>query len=162
MPQAKGESNLRVAALIDCNAGRLTGHRFAAVGANNEQRAQCVAALELNACGVVGARRDSHDLVFDKPEFGQRTCALFQRSDQMSVFDIVTESIQVDFMRRKFHLRRAPKPLGIVDDAHDFERRCMGRARLPDAKCLERRDGTCQQSRGAVIRPGGPSAHERR
>ena len=98
MLEAKGESNLRVAALFDCDAGRLTGQRFAAVGANNEQRAQCVAALEQNSCGVVAARRDSHDLVFDKPKFGQRTCALFQRGNQMSVFDIVTESIQVDFM----------------------------------------------------------------
>ena len=123
---------------------------------------QCSAALERNGCGVIAAGHDPHDLVFDKPELGQRTCALFQRSDQMSVLDIVTESIQVDFMRRKFHLRRAPKPLGIVDDAHDLERRCMGHAQSPDAKCLERRDGTCQQSRGAVIRPGGPSAHERR
>lgn len=162
MPEAKGKSDLRVAMLFDCDAGRLTGQRFAAVGANNEQRAKCVAALERNGCGVVAAWPDPYDLVFDKPELGQRTCALFQRRDQMSVLDIVTENIQVDFMRHKFHLRRAPKPPGIVDNAHDFERRCMGRARLPDAKCLERRDGTCQQSRGAVIRPGGSSAHEHR
>src|SRR6476661_9920111 len=110
MPETKGESNLRVAALIDCDAGRLTGHRLAAVGTYNEPRVQCIAALERNGCGVISAGHDPHDLIFDKPELGQRTCAFFQRCDQMSVLDIVTKSIQIDFMRRKFHLRRAPKP----------------------------------------------------
>ena len=52
MPEAKGESNLRVAALIDCNAGRLTGHRFAAVGANNEIEFARASLFELNAYTV--------------------------------------------------------------------------------------------------------------
>ena len=49
MLEANGERDLRVFALVDCDAGGVAAERAAAVGADHQRRVQCAAALERNA-----------------------------------------------------------------------------------------------------------------
>ena len=148
--EADGERDLRVVAFVDRDAGGGAAERAAAVGGDQQRRAQCAAALERHRDRIV-ARRDAAHLVLDHAQVGERAGALLQRRDQMEVLDIVAEGVEIDFVGREFHFRRAPQPPGVVDDAHDLERRGLRRAQRPHAQRLQRGDRAREQSGGAVV-----------
>ena len=141
MLQTNRERDLAVVPRIGADAGGIAAQRAAAIGADHQWRLQGVAALERYDNGVV-ARLDRNHVVFDQTQVGQRARALFQRGDEMAVLDIVAEGIETDFVRLEFHLRRAPQPPGVVDDAHDLE----------GAACAAHSDQTPSVSR-AVTEP---------
>ena len=76
----------------------------------------------------------------------------------MPVLDIVAKGVEIDFFRREFHFRRAPQPPGVVDDAHQFKRRGLRGAQLPNAQSFQCGDGTREQGGGAVVGLGGAFA----
>jgi hypothetical protein len=78
----------------------------------------------------------------------------------MAVLDIVAKGVEIDFAGVEFNLGRAPQPAGVIDDAHDLQRRRGTGAVLPHAKGFERRDGTAEQSGGAVVGGGRTFAHQ--
>ena len=80
----------------------------------------------------------------------------------MVVFDVVTESLELDLAGFKLDLGRAPKPAGVVDDAHGLEGRSMRRAVVPDVQGLQRSDGTGQQRGRAIVRFCGAFPHQYR
>ena len=81
----------------------------------------------------------------------------FERRQEISVLDVVTEGIEPDFRGVERDLGRAKQPLRIVDDAKPFKRRGMRQAGLPRAQRFQRGDGTRQeaQSCGGRARRGG-------
>ena len=85
---------------------------------------------------------------------GKRSGALLERRDQMAVLDIVAEGVEIDFVGREFHFRRAPQPAGVVDDAHDPQRRRLRRAERPDAERLQRGDRAGEAARWCGCRGG--------
>ena len=62
---------------------------------------------------------------------GKLARAGLQRRDQMAVLDVVAEGLEVDLAGLELDLRRAPEPAGVVDDAHDPQRRGLGSRRVP-------------------------------
>ena len=77
--------------------------------------------------------------------------AALERSHQVTVFDIVAESIQADFRRGEMNFRCAPEAARVVDDADCSERRRVCSARIAYAKRLQGRDRSFQESGGAMI-----------
>ena len=101
----------------------------------------------------VVARLDAAHLVLDHAQAGERAGALLERRDQMTVLDIVAEGVEIDFVGREFHLRRAPQPPGVVDDAHHLA------SAPPALRTIPRRRGSSsavtEPASRAVVRLSG-------
>ncbi len=133
MLEANGECDLLVFALVNRDTGGVTAERVAPVGADDERRVQRIAALERHGHGVV-ARRDAEHFVLDQAQVGERAGALLERRDQMTILDVVAERLEIDLVGRELHLRCAPQPSGVVDDAHHPHRRRLRLAQFPHAE----------------------------
>ena len=157
--EADGERDLRIVALVDFDTGCLAAERAAAVGGDDQRCAQFSAALERQRDGVV-ARCDGAHLVFDNVHVRKCRNPLLQRRHQMEVLNIVTEGIEIDFIRREFHLRRPPQPPGVVDDAHHPHWRRLRRTQRPNVQHLQGGNGTGKQSGGTVVGAGGALSHQ--
>ena len=99
--------------------------------------------------------RDRLRRVLDERERAERPGACLERGEQEPVLDIVAEGVEPDLGGGEMNLGRAQQPAGIVDDAHDAQRRRLVAAVLPDAQRIERRDRACQQRGGAVVGRAG-------
>ncbi len=75
----------------------------------------------------------------------------FERGEQMSVLDVVSERIEPDLGRVEKDFGRAEQPLGIIDDAKLFQRRGMLQASLPRAKRFQCGDRTRKQRRRPMV-----------
>ncbi len=93
----------------------------------------------------------SQHVILDQPQRAQRAGAAFERFDQMAVLDVVAEGREPDLLGVEFHFRRPPQPAGIVDDAHDFQRRGMLDAELPHTQGGQCDYGTGEQGGGTII-----------
>ena len=99
MPHAYGESDLRVAMIVDLDVGGVAAKRSAAIRADDKRRMQCAASL--SDCDCVGLRRDAETSSSIICEGWQTTGALLERFDQMTIFDIVSEGLKLDFVRHQ-------------------------------------------------------------
>ena len=158
--EIEGEGGLRVAPPIGRDAGGAPAQGTVSVGADRQPGAERCAVPQLHR--DAGRRdRDRARVVRDEGEGGKRARAGVERGDEEPVLDIVAEGIEPDLAGGKMHLRGAQQAGGIVDDAHDPQRRGGVAAVLPDAERVEGGDGARQQRGGAVVRRAGRPRHQR-
>jgi hypothetical protein len=154
------ERGLVIGTVLDRDAGGLAAQRVAAVGADDEAPPHGDTADERQR-GASFIRDDGLRLAVHIGQARGRRHRLPQRVGEMRVLDVPAEGVAADFGGVEPHLRRAPQPAGIVDDAQAAQRRGMGAAALPDAECVERRDRGADERCGAVIGDGGAPRRQR-
>ena len=132
---------------------------LAAVGRDGKPAAQRTAAGKIDGDAIViGAHRVRLRVeVYERGRFGH---APPQRRDQMGVLDIPGKRLQPEFGGFEPHLRSAPEPAGIVDDAHDAQRRGIVAAGRPHPEGIERGHRRRHQGRGAIIDPVRPQGDQ--
>ena len=94
---------------------------------------------------------DRFGFLLDQRERRKLLRARRKRRQQVAVLDIVAEGVEPDFARVEAHFRRPQQPRGVVDDAHDPQRRRVLAAARPDAERVERRDRAGEQRGRAVV-----------
>ncbi len=81
-----------------------------------------------------------------------------QSPDQMPIFDVVTECIEIDVGGGEHDLGRSHQSLRVIDDTDLTKRSGMGLARAPHAESRQRRYGTDKErGRAMVVRIGEPT-----
>ena len=68
-----------------------------------------------------------------------------------TVLDVPAEGVEADLAGRERDRRRAEQAAGVVDDAHDGERRGVGRESRPDAERLQEAHGPVEKRDGAAV-----------
>ena len=149
MRDVAGECGLRVATAVGLDPGRGTAERAPAVGADGEMRHNGAAVLEPNGDAAVA---DLHRLRFIlDPAERKLGGPLLERGNKIAVLNIVAEGIKADLGRGEPHFRRPQQPRGVVDNAHDAQRRCVLDATRPYPERFQRRDRAGEEGGGAVV-----------
>ncbi len=101
----------------DLDAGGLAAERLPAIGAGHQPRGEGASLRRVD--GYIGvARADGVSLVVEPRQPRKLGRALFQRSHQQAIFDVVAEFVEADFAGRKPYLGRTDQPASIVDQPH--------------------------------------------
>ncbi len=157
----EGDRGLVQRATAHLDAGGIAAERMAPVGADQQPGGQFTA-LSGPDRDVLRSRHDGFGVVIDAGQSGQFGRATFERLDQNSVLDIVSEHVAADLVARKAHLRRANKPPGIVDQPHHPQRRGVRDAVRPYAERVKKIDRLAEQRGGAVVGIGRALRHQHR
>src|SRR5579871_6094375 len=100
--------------LAGLDARGLSAQGAPSVGADREARSQRAAGFADNGDAEI-IDLDRGDVVVEAPQGRQRHRARFERSDKMTVLDIVTEDVEPDLFGRKAHFRGADEAPGVID-----------------------------------------------
>ena len=135
MGKIERERRLRISAAASRDPGSRTAHRARAIGADRELHSRL-------AAGMLDG--DTRSITFDHQcrrcdrRHSKRSGARLQGREQVTVLDIVAESLAIDFGGAERDLGRAQQPPGVIDDAQLFQRCGVMRAGLPDTQSVER------------------------
>src|SRR6202051_4716764 len=125
---------------LDLDAGGLAAKRLPPVGADHKPRGQGFSLTCPYRDNIV-LRVDRGRLIVEPRQAGKLGGALFQRSQQQAVLDVVAEHVETDFIAREADLGCADQAAGVVNQAHDLQFRRLVLDPRPHLQRLQTIDG---------------------
>src|SRR5579885_544438 len=159
MPKAKRQGDLRIIVMLESDPRLLATKRTAPIGADDEFGAQHLATRQRDNRAALG-RYDCRYVGLDRSKRGKFARAAFEGGEKVAVFDVVAEGLKANLFGVEGDFGCAPKPPGIVDNAHGTQGSGLCRAIVPGAESGERVKRAGEQGCGAVIRRGRAPADE--
>jgi hypothetical protein len=162
VPQIERERMLPPAVpRLERNTRLRTAERGSSIGTDDKLAGYASARFQ-NKNYMLGCEGKLFCFTGEPSKRGQAFRASLESSEQITVFHVLAEGLEADFLCRKVRFGRAQQARGVIDDADGAERSRMETAGVPNSKRSERCDGAVQERGRTVIgRRMGPGDERR-